>query len=67
MEDDQLYPIDWNFRIHLRPPVINNRIEELHKQLCHMYDIKNDLPETWSDIWYMKHSPKKFKQETNTQ
>jgi hypothetical protein len=60
MEDNLLYPIDWNFRIQPRPPAINNRIEELYKQLCHMYDIENDLPETWSDVWYMQHSPKKY-------
>lgn len=62
MEDGLLYPIDWNFRIVLRPPKINNRIEELYKQLCHMYDVENDLPETWPDIWYMNHSPKKYNQ-----
>jgi hypothetical protein len=62
MEDGLLYPIDWNFRIQLRPPKLNNRIEELYKQLCHMYDVENDLPETWSDIWYMQHSPKKYNQ-----
>jgi hypothetical protein len=54
MEDDLLYPIDWNFRILPRPS-INNRVEELYKQLCHMYDVENDLPETWPDIWYGKH------------
>jgi hypothetical protein len=62
MEDNLLYPIDWNFRIQIRPPKINNRIEELYKQLCHMYDVENDLPETWPDIWNMQHSPKKFNQ-----
>jgi len=60
MEDDLLYPIDWNFRIQPRPPAINNRIDELYKQLCHMYDVENDLPETWPDVWYMQHSPKKY-------
>jgi hypothetical protein len=60
MEDNLLYPIDWNFRIQPRPPAIAHRMEELYKQLCHMYDVENDLPETWPDIWYMRHSPKKY-------
>ncbi len=60
MEDNLLYPIDWNFRVQLRPPIINGRTEELDKQLLHMYDIPNDLPKTWSDTWNMKHSPEKY-------
>ena len=60
MEDGLLYPIDWNFRIKPKPPKLNNRIEELYKMLCHMYDIENDLPETWPDIWIMQHNPKKY-------
>lgn len=60
MDDNLLYPIDWNFRIQLRPPIINERTDELDKQLFHMYDIANDLPDTWPDIWYMKHSPEKY-------
>jgi len=58
MEDGLLYPIDWNFRIKPRMAIVNNGIEELYKQLCHMYDIENDLPETWSDIWYSQHTKK---------
>ena len=51
---NKMCPIDWNFRApeHWAALAINTRKDEWLKFMMHLFDIPNDLPETYADVWF---------------